>query len=103
MCSSDLGILYQVPAGYVVPRFYTDGREETSVYLSSPEDPAYAGWRVMNYQDGETPMQLVQGKAVMLETGRYYAGSILIGAFFGGAAGVLYAGTGRNKARRKVT
>ncbi len=97
------GILYQVPAGYVVPRFYTDGREETSVYLSSPEDPAYAGWRVMNYQDGETPMQLVQGKAVMLETGRYYAGSILIGAFFGGAAGVLYAGTGRNKARRKVT
>lgn len=86
------GIFHTIPTGYVVPRFYTDGREETSVYLSSPGDPAYAGWKVMNYGDKETPMQLVQGKAVMLETGRYYVGSILIGAFFGSAAGVLYAG-----------
>lgn len=86
------GIFYTAPEGYVVQRFYTDGREETSVYLSSPDDPAYEGWKVMNYKDAQTPMQLVQGKAVMLETGRYYVGSVLIGAFCGGVAAVLYFG-----------
>ena len=83
------GILYSAPEGYVVQRFYTDGLEETSVYLSSPEDPDYEGWKVMNYVDDSTPMQLVQGKAVMLESARYYAGSILIGGFCGGMAGVF--------------
>ena len=83
------GIFYSAPEGYVVQRFYTDGLEETSVYLSGPEDPDYAGWKVMNYADDKTPMQLVQGKAVVLESTRYYVGSILIGSFFGAAAGSL--------------
>lgn len=87
--------LYHAPEGYVVPRFYTDGAEETSVYLTGREDPSYAGWRVMNYSDADTPMQLVQGKAVMLETVRYYVGSALIGAVFGAAAATVY--LGRNK------
>lgn len=63
----------------MVPRFYTDGREETSVYLKSADDPAWAGYRVMNYQDAETPMQIVAGKAVKLETARYYVGAGLLG------------------------
>ena len=37
----------------------------------------------MNYRDGQTPMQLVQGKAVMLETLRYYLGSVFIGGLCG--------------------
>ena len=53
----------------------------------------------MNYVDDSTPMQLVQGKAVMLETARYYVGSILIGGLIGGAAGLLYYGL--NKPERK--
>jgi hypothetical protein len=80
-------ILHGEPAGYVVPRSYTDGLEETSVYLESTEDPAYADYIVMNYQDADTPMQLVSGKAVKLETVRYYVGSLLIGALAGAAAG----------------
>lgn len=83
------GLLHREPAGYVVPRFYTDGLEETSVYLESGADPAYAGYRVMNYRDAETPMQIVAGKAVKLETARYYVGSVLIGGFCGAAAGML--------------
>lgn len=90
------GIFYRTPEGYVVQRFYTDGLEEDSVYLDSPEDPAYQGWKVMNYVDADTPMQPVQGKAVTLETARYYTGSLLIGAFLGGASGILYCG------RRKI-
>lgn len=78
-------VLYRPPEGYVVPRFYTDGLEETSVYLESEEEPSYEGWKVMNYRDGETPMQLVQGKAVMLETVRYYLGSVFIGDLCGAA------------------
>ncbi len=85
-------LCYTEPEGYVVQRFYTDGLEEGSVYLEDPEDPAYEGFRIMNYVDEKTPMQLVQGKAVMLETARYYVGSILIGGFCGGAAGLLYYG-----------
>lgn len=84
--------LYRVPEGYVVPRFYTDGAEESSVYLESKEDPSYAGWKVMNYSDAGTPMQLVQGKAVMLETVRYYVGSVLIGAFCGAVAATIHFG-----------
>ncbi|MCM1266963.1 MAG: hypothetical protein NC302_03585, partial [Bacteroidales bacterium] len=38
------GLLYRAPAGYVVPRSYTDGREETSVYPESAEDPAWEGY-----------------------------------------------------------
>lgn len=77
------GLLYRQPAGYVVQRFYTDGLEETSVYLESAEDPAYAGYRVMNYKDADTPMQVIAGKAVGLETLRYYVGSALIGGLAG--------------------
>lgn len=92
-------VLYKAPEGYVVPRFYTDGQEESSVYLGSPEDPDFEGFRVMNYVDAETPMQLVQGNAVMLETARYYVGSVLIGGFCG-AAGMLLCGVRENRKRR---
>lgn len=92
-------VIYTAPEGYIVRRFYTDAREETSVYLESMDDPAYEGWKVMNYLDAEDPMQLVQGKAVMLETVRYYVGSAMIGAFFGSAAGVMY--FGRAGSRKK--
>jgi hypothetical protein len=84
-------VLRDEPAGYVVPRSYTDGLEETSVYLESADDPAYADYIVMNYQDADTPMQLVSGKAVKLETVRYYVGSLLIGALAGAAAGTWLA------------
>lgn len=90
-------VCYTVPEGYVVQRFYTDGLEETSVYLNGPEDPDYEGWKIMNYVDEETPMQLVQGKAVMLETARYYVGSILIGGLCGGLAGVISCANQRKK------
>lgn len=82
------GLLYREPAGYVVPRRYTDGQEETSVYLESETDPAYAGYRIMNYQDVQTPMQIVAGKAVKLETARYYTGSALIGGLLGAVMGI---------------
>ncbi|MDE6213318.1 MAG: hypothetical protein K2M70_07585 [Lachnospiraceae bacterium] len=82
------GLLYREPAGYVVPRRYTDGQEETSVYLESETDPTYAGYRIMNYQDAQTPMQIVAGKAVKLETVRYYTGSALIGGLLGAALGI---------------
>lgn len=92
-CGAFLGILlcalvYREPEGYVVQRFYTDALENTSVYLESADDPAYEGWKVMNYVDADTRMQLVTGKAVKLETMRYYVGSALIGALFGAAAGI---------------
>lgn len=85
-------VLYTAPEGYVVRRFYTDAREETSVYLESMDDPAYEGWKVMNYLGAEDPMQLVQGKAVTLETVRYYVGSAMIGGVLGSAAGAAYFG-----------
>lgn len=90
-------VFYTEPEGYVVQRFYTDGLEETSVWLESPEDPAYAGYKVMNYVDENTPMQLVQGKAVTLETARYYVGSTLIGGLCGGMAGLLVCGCRERK------
>lgn len=80
--------VYREPAGYVVPRFYTDALEDTSVFLESREDPAYEGFKVLNYVDGDTPMQVVSGKAVKLETARYYLGSALIGGLLGALAGV---------------
>ncbi|MCM1387504.1 MAG: hypothetical protein NC231_09260 [Bacillus sp. (in: Bacteria)] len=76
-------VLYKEPKGYVVQRFYTDGLYETSVYLESEQDADYEGYRVMNYLDADTPMQIVDGKAVTLETVRYYTGSVLIGALAG--------------------
>ena len=78
-------MLYKAPSGYVVPRRCADWRDKSSVYLESADDPAYEGYRIMNYQDAETPMQVVEGNAIMLETARYYVGSILIG----GLAGLL--------------
>ena len=84
-------------------RFYTDATEKTSVYLESEQDPAYEGWKVMNYLDSEDPMQLVQGKAVVLETVRYYMGSAMIGAFLVGVAGTVYfAFAGKDERRKKV-
>lgn len=71
------------PKGYIVPRFYTDGLHETSVFLESADDPRYEGYRIMNYTDAETPMQIIDGKAVMLERVRYSAGSMLIGGLMG--------------------
>lgn len=74
---------YTVPEGYVVQRFYTDGLQETSVYLESADDAVYEGYKVMNYVDKDTPMQVIDGKAVPLETARYYIGSMTIGGFAG--------------------
>lgn len=86
-------VLYTVPVGYVVPRFYTDGKDQTSVYVESRDDPSYEGWKIMNYTDSDTQMQLVQGKAITLETVRYYVGSALIGGLCGMAVGTLYLGS----------
>lgn len=94
-------VAYKVPAGYVVPRFYTDGQEEMSVYLESKEDPDYAGWKIMNYADADTPMQLVQGRAVQLETVRYYAGSVLIGGCLSALAATTYCAAVENRGRRR--
>lgn len=80
-------ILYKEPKGYVVPRTNTDWRVKDFYFLESAEDPAYAGYRIMNYRDAETIMQVLEGKAVKLETVRYYVGSALIGGLFG-AAGI---------------
>lgn len=96
-------VSYREPAGYVVPRFYTDGLEDESVYLESEDDPDYAGYRVMNYKDAQTPMQIVSGKAVQLETARYYVGSVLIGGVFGAAAAILWSvGRWRGKSAMAV-
>lgn len=85
-------LVYTAPTGYVVPRFYTDGQYDTSEYLQSEDDPAYEGWKIMNYSDADTPMQLVQGQAVTLETVRYYIGSMMIGGLCGAVAGTAYFG-----------
>ena len=76
-------ILYKEPKGYVMPRTNTDWLERDFYYLESADDPAYAGYRVMNYKDAETIMQVLEGNAVRLETVRYYVGSILIGGLIG--------------------
>lgn len=97
-------LLYSAPEGYVVQRFYTDAQEETSVYLESEDDPAYDGYRVMNYRDAQMPMQIVSGKAVKLETARYYVGSALLGALSGAGLAVLWhMGRWRKKSALAVT
>ena len=78
-------ILYKEPKGYVVPRTNTDWIEKDFYFLESADDPAYAGYRIMNYRDAETVMQIVEGNAVKLETVRYYVGSALIGGLLGTA------------------
>ena len=93
------GVLHREPEGYVIPRFYTDGLELTSVYLESEDDPAYKDYVVMNYVDAATPMQVVNGQAVQLETVRYYTGSILIGGLAGFAAGVFSLRQRKGRAR----
>lgn len=80
-------LLYRAPAGYVVPRKNADWKDETSIYLESAADPAYAGYRILNYLDQDTPMQLVTGNAVFLESARYYLGSAVFGGLAGGLAG----------------
>ena len=55
----------------------------------------------MNYADKDTPMQLVQGQAVRLETCRYYVGSALIGGFLGMAATMAYYGAVKGGGRRR--
>ena len=77
------GIFYHAPKGYVVPRQKTDWLEKTSVYLESSDDLAYEGYRIMDYQDADTPMQVLEGNAVTLETARYYVGSMMIGGLAG--------------------
>lgn len=89
-------VLYTAPVGYVVPRFYTDGKDQTSVYVESRNDPSYEGWKIMNYADADTQMQLIQGKAIMLETVRYYVGSALIGGLCGMTVGIIYCGSKRH-------
>ncbi|MCH5248441.1 MAG: hypothetical protein J1E98_00840 [Lachnospiraceae bacterium] len=77
-------MLWTEPKGYIVPRVYTDGYDkDSSVYLESDTEPEYDGYVVMNYQDSNTPMQVVEGNVVRIETVRYYLGSILIGGFAG--------------------
>ena len=95
------GILYTEPKGYVVQRFYTDGLFDTSVYLESTQDSDYEGYRIMNYKDAETPMQIVDGKAVILETARYYVGSVLIGGFLGYLACAGYSCLKGTEGRRR--
>lgn len=77
-------LLRTQPNGYIVPRVYTDGYAKDSyIYLENENNipPEYDGYTIMNYQDSTTPMQVVDGNAVWLETFRYYLGSFLIGGF----------------------
>ena len=77
------GVLYTAPKGYEVQRFYTDGRFETWENQERAQDPAYEAYRIMNYVDADTRMQIIEGNAVMVETARYYVGSVLIGGLAG--------------------
>lgn len=77
-------LLRTEPGGYIVPRAYTDGySKESSIYLESGVVSDYDGYVIMNYQNPDTPMQVVNGNAIWLETLRYYLGSIVIGGFAG--------------------
>lgn len=79
------------PAGYIVPRVYTDGYDkDSSIYLESGMDPEHEGYLVMNYSGPDTPMQIVEGNAVRIETLHYYLGSVLIGGFSGYIIYVLF-------------
>lgn len=77
------GCCYTIPKGYVVPRQKTGWVDKSYITLKSKDDPAYEGYKVMNYVDEKTPMQLVDGDAVTLERARYLTGSILIGGLGG--------------------
>lgn len=77
-------LLRTEPNGYIVPRVYTDGYDkDSSIYLENDTASEYDGYLVLNYQNSDTPMQIVDGNAVWLETFRYYLGSILIGGLAG--------------------
>lgn len=79
------------PNGYIVPRVYTDGYDkDSSIYLQNSTPTDYDGYTIMNYQNPDTPMQIIEGNAIKLETLRYYLGSILIGAFTGYLIYALY-------------
>lgn len=95
--------VYTEPKGYVVQRFYTDGLydKDSAVYLESADDPAYADYRVMNYKDAGTQMQVVEGKAARLESARYYVGSALIGGL-GGYLLFLVAGYYFDRNRKRL-
>ena len=54
----------------------------------------------MNYKDAETPMQVIEGKAVGLETLRYHLGSVLIGGMAG--AFLAMAGIGCKERRKGI-
>ncbi|MDE6664049.1 MAG: hypothetical protein K2K46_12025 [Lachnospiraceae bacterium] len=72
------------PKGYIVPRAYTDGyAKDSSICLESDKPADYDGYVIMNYKDAETPMQIVEGNVVWLETVRYFLGSIIIGMVAG--------------------
>lgn len=94
-------LLYREPVGYLVPRSYTDGQiaMEEAVYLESADDADWSGYRILNYKDAETPMQIISGKAIWLETARYYLGSVLIGGVVGAFAAILW---NMRKRRRKA-
>lgn len=77
------GFCYTSPKGYVVPRQKTSWVDKTYITLQGRDDPAYEGYKVMNYADEETPMQHIEGSIVDLEWGRYLTGSILIGGLAG--------------------
>ena len=81
--ATTFGICYTSPKGYVVPRQKTSWIDKAYITLESRDDPAYEGYRIMNYVDKETPMQLIERDAVTLEWGRYLTGSILIGGLAG--------------------
>lgn len=85
-------LVYREPAGYLVPRSYTDGQiaMEDAVYPESVDDSAWREYRILNYKDAETPMQVISGKAVSLETARYYLGSAMIGGMLGAVFAIIW-------------
>lgn len=76
-------LCYSSPKGYIVPRQKTGWEDKAYITLNGKDDPEYEGYKVLNYTDDETPMQIVEGDAVTLEWGRYLTGSILIGGLTG--------------------
>ncbi len=85
-------LLYREPAGYLVPRSYTDGQIaiEEAVCLERTDDPVWSEYRILSYKDAETPMQIISGKAISLETARYALGAALIGGMFGAVCVILW-------------
>ena len=77
------GICYSSPKGYIVPRQRGSWEDKEYITLTSRDDPEYEGYKVLNYVDNETPMQLIDGESVTLEWARYLTGGILIGGLAG--------------------